>query len=279
MVIDLALRDAVLERLGLGAPPAPDAAGLTLLYRAWCRAVPFDNLRKLISLRGGDAGPLPGLDPADFFTAFLAHRTGGTCWPSNEAMLALLMSSGIEARRAAATMLPVPIPPDSPHRPNHGTTIATIEGDEYVVDTSMLSEHPLLLDRSAERVSTPDPVVGIDADRDGDRWTLHFQPWRPGGRLACELETTPIGPEVPSLRYEYSRARSPFNDTVHARRNLAEYVVIVALGQVFRIDRATGASVPEDLEGNRARRDAVLIDELGYSNEIVAALPADTVTA
>ena len=275
-VLDPALRDDVLARLGLDRPPSLDLAGLTSLYTAWCRRVPFDNLRKLVALATAKGGPLPGIDPDDFFRAFLAHGTGGTCWPSSEAWLALLRACGFEARRAAAAMLPVPIPEDSPHRPNHGSTIVTLDGTDYVADTSMLSEQPLRL--GGTTATTDDPVVGIDADRTGDRWTLRFMPWRPEGRLACELDPAPVGGDVPAQRYEYSRTSSPFNADVHARRNFADKVVVVALDTAFRIDRPGGESAAEPFRGDRHRRDEVLIDEMGYSEEIVASLPAGTVT-
>jgi len=42
--------------------------------------VPFDNVRKLIHVKSGKAGPLPGGTAEDFFTAWLRHGTGGTCW-------------------------------------------------------------------------------------------------------------------------------------------------------------------------------------------------------
>lgn len=275
-VLDPALRDDVLGRLGLARPPATDLDGLTALYTGWCRHVPFDNLRKLVALATAKDGELPGLQPDDFFTAFLAHGTGGTCWPSSEAWLGLLHACGFDARRAAATMLPVPIPEDSPHRPNHGSTIVTLGDAEYVVDTSMLSEEPLRLEGTT--ASTADPVVGIDAERTGDRWMLRFMPWRPGGRLACELEPTAADPRLPAERYEYSRTFSPFNAEVHARRNFADTVIVVALDSAFRISRPDGEADGEPFEGDSRRRDQVLLEEMGYSEEIVAALPAGTST-
>lgn len=277
-MIGAVLHRRVLDRLGVQRVPV-DAGGLRTLYSAWCRAVPFDNLRKIIALRDAPASvPLPGIEPDDFFTAFLAHGTGGTCWPTSEAWLALLLACGFDARRVAATMLPVPVPEDSPGRPNHGSTIVTIDGVDHVVDTSMLSEDPLVLG-PGPATATPDPVVGIDAERTGARWLLRFMPWRPEGRLPCELDPAPVAADLPAARYEFSRTGSPFNGDVHARRNLADRVLIVANGSVFRIDRASGETVPEPLDGDVTRRDEVLVGEMGYSEEIVARLPAGTVTA
>jgi len=61
--------EAVLEQLGLSAPPEPTSDGLARLYLAWCHNVPFDNLRKRIHLAAGDPSPLPGGEPEEFFSA------------------------------------------------------------------------------------------------------------------------------------------------------------------------------------------------------------------
>lgn len=53
------LLERVLMRLGLSGRPAPDLTGLHTPYAAWCRTVPFDNVRKLIHVNNRDPGPLP----------------------------------------------------------------------------------------------------------------------------------------------------------------------------------------------------------------------------
>jgi hypothetical protein len=67
--------DAVLSRLGVDRP-APDLAGLRMVYAAWCGAVPFDNSRKMIHVAEARPGPLPGSTAEDFFSAWLAFGTG-----------------------------------------------------------------------------------------------------------------------------------------------------------------------------------------------------------
>ena len=49
--LDLAFRDAILERLGFSAAPLADLDGLQAVYRAWCEHVPFENVGKVIALR------------------------------------------------------------------------------------------------------------------------------------------------------------------------------------------------------------------------------------
>jgi hypothetical protein len=67
--LSIDLLERVLMRLGLSNRPAPTLDGLQTLYAAWCRKVPFDNVRKLIHIHNHDPGPLPGDDSADFFDA------------------------------------------------------------------------------------------------------------------------------------------------------------------------------------------------------------------
>lgn len=81
-----------------------DADGLRRIYQAWCRSVPFDNVRKLIVLHGDPGAPLPGMDAEEFFTAWLQHGCGGTCWPSATALHALLAAVGFDPRLVAASM-------------------------------------------------------------------------------------------------------------------------------------------------------------------------------
>ena len=76
------LTEAVLAKLGLADRPRPDRAGLDRIYASWCRRVPFDNLVKRIHLTSGSEAPIPNGPPEAFFASWLAHGTGGTCWPS-----------------------------------------------------------------------------------------------------------------------------------------------------------------------------------------------------
>ena len=98
---------AVLEKLGVERP-APDLDGLRAVYAAWCGAVAFDNVLKLIHLADERSGPLPGSTAESFFEAWLEHGTGGTCWSGNGALHDLLEALGFDVARAIATMLSSP---------------------------------------------------------------------------------------------------------------------------------------------------------------------------
>jgi N-hydroxyarylamine O-acetyltransferase len=143
-----ALLERVLAKLGLSEPPSPTLEGLRTLYPAWCRTVPFDNIRQLIHRRSHDPSPMPGGDATEFFEAWLVYGTGGTCWSGNGALHALLLSLGFEATRGLCTML---VAPDIP--PNHGSVLVMYEGSRYVVDASILHSEPLRLAPDAPRSS------------------------------------------------------------------------------------------------------------------------------
>ena len=121
------LLERVLARLEISRQPDPTPESLRAIYAAWCRRVPFDNVRKLIRLRLGNTGQLPGDTSEDFFEAWLRHGAGGTCWPGAGACQALLQSLGFEAVRGIGTMLVVPGLP-----PNHGTVRVTFDRAHFL---------------------------------------------------------------------------------------------------------------------------------------------------
>ncbi len=100
-----ALTERILDKLGLDHSPAPDAAGLQALYRAWCQKVPFDTIRRRILANDPPSQPLPGTTADDFFTHWLQFGTGGTCWAGHGALFALLMQLGFRAQLGVSRML------------------------------------------------------------------------------------------------------------------------------------------------------------------------------
>ena len=89
--VSSATAEVVLERFGLSGRRALTLGGLEELYQTWCRKVPFDNVRKRIALAKGQGGALPGGTSEDFFANWLTHGAGGTCWPTSNALYALLV--------------------------------------------------------------------------------------------------------------------------------------------------------------------------------------------
>src|SRR5687768_2695783 len=150
------LQAPVLERLGVSHSSAPDLDALRALYRAWCTHVPFDNVRKMIALRSGDTRPLPGSDAVDFFERWLSDGCGGTCWPTSNALYTLVSSLGFDARRRAGSMRDC-------GAVNHGSIEVSIDGRDWLIDSSMLTNEPLPL--GAKPFANGDPIFGVEIDR------------------------------------------------------------------------------------------------------------------
>jgi arylamine N-acetyltransferase len=263
------LVERVLFKLGLSEHPAPTPEGLQTLYAAWCRKVPFDNIRKLIHMHTHDPGPLPGDDATDFFQAWLAYGTGGTCWAGNGALHTLLLSLGFQTTRGLCTML---VAPDIP--PNHGSVLVTHGGTQYVVDASILHSDPLRLDASAPSAIVH-PAWGVQCDRRDGHWYIRWRSMFGAEGLECRIEDLSVTRETFRQRHEDTRVWSPFNYELHIRLICGDTILGAALGQRVEYNRS-GACVQTRLEGDERKR--LLIDQLGIHEEIVQRLPADTPT-
>jgi N-hydroxyarylamine O-acetyltransferase len=259
------LTEAVLTKLGLSERPAPDRTGLDDIYAAWCRRVPFDNLVKRIHLVSGSSAPFPNGEPVPFFESWLAHGTGGTCWPSSAGLHALLVALGFDARRGSAAMY------DNLSGPihTHGTTLVHIDGVDYWADSSMLTNVALPLLRH-EPTKYDDPVGPVWSEPVGNLWRVWWTSAANGEEIGCLLLDDDVSSEHYLARYEASRDMSPFNTAVYANRNTEDARVTVGVGKRFerRPSGITSAPLGDD-------RNRVLVDEFGYSEEIVARLPAD----
>ena len=255
--------ESVLERFGFSLPPATDLAGLRELYRAWGRAVPFDNVRKRIALESGDPSPLPGGHAEDFLGAWLRHGTGGTCWPSSNGLYALLAWCGFEARRLSASMR-------DGGDPNHGTVVVSVDGEDWLADTALLADDVLPL-RPGQESALDDPLHRVRVEPRGDsfliRWAL---PAQHTPEFTCGLLEDPVDHDYYLERYELTRAPdgSPFNAFLYATRNQADSV-LAYMGRT-RFRKRRDAIEEEELKPEEIARS--LVSELGLSEEIVAEL-------
>jgi len=203
------LRDRVLERLGFRELPALDLAGLRALYAAWCLAVPFDNVRKLMVLRNGDGPRLPGGDAEEFFHAWLEDGAGGTCWPTSNALYELVRAVGFDAQRVAASMRDLGIV-------NHGSVRVRIDGEAWLVDSSWLCNVPLPL---GDEVFVQNGAFAIEVEPvDGTHVVWAHTPPN-AAHLPCRIFAGSIDHAECLQRYEDSRTRSPFNQRLYARIN------------------------------------------------------------
>jgi len=265
-VLSPALTEAVLARLGFAEAPLPDADGLAAVYEAWCDHVPFDNVVKRIHLASGSADPIPNGPPEAFFASYLRHGTGETCWPSSGALFALLTTLGFDARRGSGAMrddLSGPI-----H--SHGTVIVRVDERAHWVDTSMLTRRVFAI-RHGEETTLDDPVNAVRIEPVGDLWRVWWTHPFLDEMLGCLLLDDNVTGEHYLARYESSRGMSPFNTALYTTRSLKDTRITIAFGQ--RFERTTEGVSSAPLAGDERTR--TLVEEFGYSEEIVAALPPD----
>lgn len=258
----------VLDRLQVEAP-APSLEALGALYAAWCRQVPFDNVRKLIHLKEQSAAPLPGAEPEEYLETWLRHGAGGTCWAGSEALLAVLRALGFEAERCVATMLAAPNLP-----PNHGSVRVRIEGRHHLVDTSILFGEPLPLSDGSE-THIAHPAWGVRGTlRDGS-WHIRWRPLHQPGGFDCRFDRFGAEHEEYRQRYEDTRGWSPFNFQVTARRNRGDEVIGMSFGNAITLRADGSVHVQPITDAERRRR---LIEDFGMSEELIAQLPEDRPT-
>lgn len=264
-----ALLEPVLAKLGFTHRPGTSFDDLVSIYRAWSHRVPFDNIRKLIHLRSGKAGPLPGDTAEDFFQAWLQHGSGGTCWAGAGALHALLQALGFDATRSIGTMLAAP---DLP--PNHGTVRVSFGDRYYLVDSGMLCTEPLALDPAAES-SVDHAAWGLRCGKRDDRWHIAWRPLHKTNGFECRLERFDATREDFQQAHEHTRGWSPFNFETAARLNREDHVAGIAFGHAVTFE-SDGGITRRPLD--TAERNRVLIEEIGLSEALVSQLPADLPT-
>ena len=263
------LQNVSCARLGFAGRPSRDLEGLTAIYRAWCQQVPFDNTRKLIALRTGAAGTLPGAHADDFLEHWLAHGTGGTCWPSSNALCAVLETAGFEARRVAASMHDLGVP-------NHASVKVRIDGRDWLTDSSMLLNAPVPL--GPDLFVGGDPVWPVEVEASDRTHVVWWQTPRGDDYLPCRLLVDPASSQSYLDAYERSRERSPFNQQLYARRNRSG--ALVMLVGCTRYRRTAAGVESQDLREDALRQSlreeigisALMLDRLAESGALAASL-------
>ncbi len=254
------LIERVLAKLGFDAEPGSDRRGLVALYAAWCERVPFDNVRKRIAMLEGAQGPLPGGLPGDFLGAWLEHGAGGTCWPSSNALHAVVRACGFDVRRISASMF-------DRNDHNHGSLIVRVGGEEVLVDSSILNGRPIPLHRGAV-TKLHHPVHPIRVEPVAESFRIHWGMAQSHDTIPCRLMNDPVDEAFYLERYEISRAYSVFNNALYARRNFPGRLVSF-VGDTRHEKTASGVSsrvlAPEEMR-------KALVEELGLSPAIVARL-------
>ncbi len=269
--LSYAVVERVLMRLGMSGRPRLDLNGLNELYAGWCGAVPFDNVRKRIWFGGDRSAPLPGSDPADFFENWLNHGTGGTCWPGNGALFALVHALGFDARRIGGAMIHASGPAE---RAGHGSVAVTLSGIDYLVDASIMSFEPLPLVPGAPAIACPGiheiRVAWTDDGFDVAWLTGHARDTPIHFR--CDPEYDRVDHAFFLDGYERSKHSGPFNRALRVCRRYPDSIVTIQRDELttFAVD---GGVIKRTLDA--VERPKWLIDQLGFSEEMVLSLPDD----
>jgi hypothetical protein len=153
----------------------------------------------------------------------------------------------------------------------HGTTIVRLDGTDYWVDSSMLTNVPLPLIPD-DATSIEDAVGPVRAEPVDDLWRVWWTSAVNGEDIGCLLLDDDASAAHYLARYEASRDVSPFNTVLYATRNTVDARVSLLAGT--RFERTAAGITNAPMGDDRAR---FLIEEFGYSEEIVAALPPDEI--
>jgi N-hydroxyarylamine O-acetyltransferase len=255
---------AVLERLGVDRP-APSLVGLRAVYAAWCSAVSFDNVLKMIHVTEGRPGPLPGSTADGFFDLWLEHGAGGTCWAGNGALHDLLEALGFHVARAIATMLPSP----DTRGPNHGSVIVTVEGGRFIVDASILSGEPIRIPGPG-RAAAAGPLPRFEwlEDHPAVIWRMLSAP----DGFPCRIDRIGANAREWDKLHQQTGNWSPFNHQLSARVLRGTRSVGLSLGQRYTFDQ-DGSLCASELD--REGRVGFLVEELGITEELVRRVPDD----
>ncbi|EPE9057413.1 arylamine N-acetyltransferase [Klebsiella aerogenes] len=263
MLINQTLTEQILEKLGFTNSPPLNKNGLEIIYKAWCRSVPFDNIRKRILIRTGGDYILPGSTPTDFFVNWLRHGTGGTCWAGHGALYSLLKQLGFSVQFGISTMLSNP--PPAAESPGHGTLAVKFDNDLFIVDATIFHDTPLpLADWTSDH-----PVWGTRVHHDRGFWHIN---WKPLGRprVDCRLFNLNALPEEYPHRHELSRSNSRFDGALLIRMANMESITGIVKGEKVIRD-SSGKESFQTLTHNDQKK--LLVEHFKISEELVDRVP------
>ena len=184
-------------------------------------------------------------------------------------MWALVDALGFRAQRVIATIV---FAPDLP--PSHGTTVVELDGELLMVDSSMLHGAPLPLRRDCES-AVEHPAWGMRTRyEDGSFW-FAVRPLLAPLAIDCRLDLIGASVEQVRERHDATREWGPMNYAFTLRINRDDRVLGVAWGQHIEIT-PNGEFTKRDFAAGELA--GWLVDEVGFSEEIVSRLPDDIPT-
>ena len=169
----------LLERIGLSSAPAPNAAGLRTLHRAYVAHVPFENL----AVQLGESAPLELRPLVD---RILTGGRGGYCFEANTVLHALLESLGFSVERRQAIVGPRDLHARGAPTDHLALVAKTADEGEFIAEGGFGEgpTQPLPLAVGHPRSG----AFSYAIDREGDGWWVgqHEFGSAPGFRLADE---------------------------------------------------------------------------------------------
>ena len=268
-VLSPALLERVLARLGRSDHPSLDRDGLNALFAAFCgKVAAVDNILKRIWLAGNRTAPLTGGDPTEYFENLLTHGAGGTCYPTNGAVYALVSSLGFDARRIAGCIEMHEYPGT-----NHGSVVVTLDGVDYLVDANFgaFEVLPLVPGRTTSAGQGLHQIKAVPVENGFEViWYTSINREEPL-TFHTEPEHDPVDHNFFLKYYDETKKISVFNDTLFiCRRNPDSIVTLGREKAVVTADNKISKTKISDTE-----RQSVLVEEFGISEEVAAALPPD----
>ncbi len=248
--------EAYLRRIGLGARPAADLAGLRALHYAHATTIPFENLDIQM-------GRSISLDLASLQVKLVRRCRGGYCFEHNTLFLAVLWAVGFDAiacearvRLGALELLPR----------THMLLLVRLEGATWLCDVGFGGEgllHPMLMDGEAHTqfmntyrivqegtmrvlqslhhsawddlyAFVPEPRFPVDFEM-----ANHYTSTHPDSRFLKTLTAQLPGPDV--RRILRNRAYAEIRGDQAEGRELALEEVTPTLQEVFGIEVPEGA--------------------------------------
>ena len=240
------LVERVFAKLGFAAKPKPDRAGLEALYAAWCRHVPFDNLRKRIALGVGLARSAPGRTARGLPRRLPRARDERNLLAVEQR--AARAGCGLRLRRAAHLGLDVRPQRPQPRQPDRPPRRRGVAG--RLVDAVRRSRSAC---SGAWHRTTDDPVHPIRVEPVEDGFRIHWSTGRSADTLPCRLMQDPVDEKFYLERYEISRGYSVFNNALYARRSFPGKLVNL-IGRTRFEKTAQGRHEPRARAGRAPRR-------------------------
>jgi hypothetical protein len=146
---------------------------------------------------------------------------------------------------------------------NHGSVRVSIDGRNWLIDSSMLTNEPLPLGKKP--YANGDRIFGVEIDpTDGTHVVWFDVPPHPDF-YPCRLLPDPVNGDFCDEMYEHSRSSSPFNAYLYARRNRPDEMVVIRGPVIHRrsVDGTEARSLtPDEIRG-------ALRDEIGISEALI----------